>query len=519
MRFVLLSLTLLATICSCDDGATEPPDGSVADARSTDSATLLDAPLADAPLADVPLADVSLADAADASEPGCNAETCPEGVCAGDRCIDTQGRLLAFPTAMGAGAYSTGGRGGDVIHVTNLDDSGEGSLRWALTDESNRDNDRTIVFDVSGIIELSGDLVIGGLGGVTLAGQSAPQGNITITGGKVRFFGVDNVIVRYIKGRSTTNVEGILQSNDGNNIIFDHISASHVEAGEVAIGMTSNGELTLGKTIQHCLFYDSGLGTILADTTPPDDTHNETISILNNVFINVGHRVPGKIGGPSRIDVVNNFAHNWFARLIRIDDWSYTLNHVGNYYSKGGRSVQLAHAAYFNGRGTGRIFESDNYLDPDVGVFEWTDFDRPREDPVPASSFVDVAFAYNNLETLNIVPADSLKTSVLPFVGAYKYIDDNGNVVEERDAIDADAIEKGITEFQGDGSEEVTYTIALEEIPTANNSRPADFYQSNPHIPEAWLARQGIAGDASIHNQVQASGYTLLEEYLNQVDD
>ena len=441
------------------------------------------------------------------------------GVCAGDRCVDTGGRLLAFPTAMGAGAYSTGGRGGEVIHVANLNDSGEGSLRWALTDSSHSDNDRTIVFDVSGIIQLSSNIVIGGSGGITVAGQSAPQGNITITGGKIRFFGVDNLIVRYLKGRSTTNVEGFLQSNDGNDIIFDHISASHVEGAEVAIGMTSNGELTLGKTIQHCLVYDSGLGTILSDTTPPDDTHNETISILNNAFINVGHRVPGKIGGPVRIDVVNNFGHNWFARLIRIDDWSYTLNHVGNYYSKGGRSVQMAHAAYFRGRGTGRIFDNDNYLDPAADVFEWTDFDRPREDPVPASSFVDVAFAYNNPETLNIVSRDSLKTTVLPFVGAYKYIDDDGNVVEERDAIDTAAIDKGVTEFQGDGSEQVTYTITLDEIPTANNSRPADFYQSNPHIPEAWLVRRGVAGDATIHNQVQPSGYTLLEEYLNQVDD
>ncbi|MEM9861981.1 MAG: hypothetical protein AAF938_10220 [Myxococcota bacterium] len=420
---------------------------------------------------------------------------------------------------MGAGAYSPGGRGGDVVHVTNLDDGGEGSLRWALSDDSNRDNDRTIVFDVSGVIQLDSDLQFSGSGGVTVAGQSAPQGNITVTGGKIRFLGVDNVVVRYIKGRSTTNVEGFIQSNDGNNVIFDHLSASHVEAAEVAIGMTSNAEETADKTIQYCLVFDSGLGTILGDTTPPNDTHNETISVINNAFINVGHRIPGKIGGPSRVDVINNFGHNWFARLIRIDDWSYTLNHVGNYYSKGARSIQLAHAASFRSRGTGRIYDGDNYLDPAAEVLPWTDFERPREDPVPASSFVDEPFAYNNPETLNILPSDQLQTRVLPFVGAYKYIDDGGNVVEERDSIDASAIDRGVIESQSDGSPEVTYTIQLSEIPSANNRRPAGFYQSNPHIPEAWLVRRGIAGTATIHNEVQSSGYTLLEEYLNQVDE
>ncbi|WP_282042557.1 T9SS type A sorting domain-containing protein [Winogradskyella flava] len=435
---------------------------------------------------------------------------------------------MAFPSAMGAGAYSTGGRGGTVVHVTNLNDNGVGSLRWALTDPSNRGNSRTIVFDVSGIINLDSDIRLSNNGnqgayahGITIAGQTAPQGNITITGGKIFFIGIDDVVIRYVKFRSTTNVSGCLQSQGGDNVIFDHLTGSHVEAAEVTFSMVSNNAaeegFTTGKTIQNCLIHDSGLGLILGDTSPPNDTHNEEHTIVNNVFVNVGHRIPGKIGGAVRMDIINNVAHNWFARLIRLDDWSYTLNHVGNYYSKGGRGNEKTNLAYYGTR-NGKIYESDIYMDPTANHPEWTDFSQPRTDLLPASSFVSTPFNYNNASTLNIKSSSDLKTEVVPFVGAYKYINDNGAAVEDRDVLDASAINKAITEFNGDTSQDITYSITLGEIPTANNTRPANFYQSNPHIPETYLVSRSIIGDATIHNEVQPSGYTLLEEYLNQVD-
>ena len=433
---------------------------------------------------------------------------------------------LAFPSAMGAGAYSTGGRGGQVVHVTNLNDSGTGSLRWAITDSSNNIGAKTIVFDVSGIIQLNSDIIVsspdvGGSGshGVYLAGQSSPQGNITITGGKIRFLGIDDLVVRYIKGRSTTNTDGVINSNDGNNTIFDHITASHVESGEVAIGITSNAELVTNRTVQNCLVFDSGLGIIAGDTTPPSDSHNEAQSIINNAFVNVGWRAPGKFGSALRLDIINNIVHNWTNRLIRIDDWSYTLNHVGNYYTTGGRGTAQAHTAYFGNR-NGRIYENDNFEDPRFTTRSdwWTDFDQPRTDPLPTLSFVSTPFPYNNLSTLNIKSSSNLKTEVLPFVGCYKYIDDNGVVQEERDNLDASAIQQAITEDQTQGSAQVSYDIILSQIPTQNNVRPVGFYGTNPHIPAIWLRNNGYANTSNIHNQVEPDGYTVLEKYLNQVD-
>ncbi|MBU2930126.1 Ig-like domain-containing protein, partial [Winogradskyella psychrotolerans] len=442
-------------------------------------------------------------------------------------CISAQ-QQLAFPTAMGAGAYSTGGRGGEVVHVTNLNDSGVGSFRWALTDASNKGVSRTIVFDVSGVIELQSNIYAsngpgdegGYADGITIAGQTAPEGGITITGGKIFLIAIDDVVIRYVKFRSTTNVSGCLQSQDANNVIFDHLSGSHVESAEVTFSMVSNNENieASGKTIQNCLIYDSGLGFIIGDTTPPNDSHNEEYTIINNLFVNVGHRSPGKIGGAVRLDIINNTVHNWFARLIRLDDWSYTLNHIGNYYSTGGRSTQLANTAYF-GTNNGAIYDNDNYLDSNFTGYEWTDFSQPRVDPLPESSFVSTAFNFNNSETLNIRTSLDLKTEVLPYVGSYKYINDNGVVIEDRDIIDSSAINKALTEFQGDTSEDVTYDITIPEIPTSYNTRPSSFYQSNPNIPEAYLVNRGIEGSVTIHNQIQPSGYTLLEEYLNGVDN
>lgn len=440
---------------------------------------------------------------------------------------------LAFPTAMGAGAYSTGGRGGKIIHVTKLtDDGSEGTLRWAFTHSSNIDQKKTIVFDVSGVIQLNNDLIVADYSnfanGLTIAGQTAAGGGITITGGKIRMFGVDDIIVRYVKFRSTTNTNGCFASVDGNNVIFDHLSGSHVESNEVTFSVTSSSELTTDKTLQNILVSNSGLGFIIGDTTPPNDTHNEKVTLINNAFVNVGWRAPAKIGSAVIIDVINNTVHNWTSRLIRIDDWSYTMNHVGNYYTVGGRGTSQACAANSQNRGTGRIYEDDNYLDPAFTSrdYLWTQFEQPRTAPLPSSTFVNTPFTYNNVETLNIKASANLRTEVLPFIGAYKYINDNAQAVVERDVIDTSAIEQAVTNDKTQGSNEVSYTISLAEIPTQNNVRPVNFYVSNPHIPEVYLdsraadlAAEGISKtDVDVHNYIMPSGYTLFEEYINIVD-
>ncbi|NRA92615.1 MAG: hypothetical protein HRU26_08005 [Psychroserpens sp.] len=102
---------------------------------------------------------------------------------------------LAFPSAEGFGKNASGGRGGQVIKVTNLNNSGSGSLRAALEVSG----PRTIVFEVGGTINLTSNIYVDH-GDLTIAGQTAPGDGILIRGGMVQFE-ESNVIVRYIRFR------------------------------------------------------------------------------------------------------------------------------------------------------------------------------------------------------------------------------------------------------------------------------------------------------------------------------
>ena len=134
-----------------------------------------------------------------------------------------QDQAPAFPGAEGHGRYVTGGRGGTIVHVTNLNDSGTGSLRAAVSSSN-----RIVVFDVGGIIELKSDLTI--KGNVTILGQTAPAPGITLRYYTVRPNG-DNIIMRFIRVRRGEEVN----VNDGadatwcrgfTGMVLDHCSFS-----------------------------------------------------------------------------------------------------------------------------------------------------------------------------------------------------------------------------------------------------------------------------------------------------
>ena len=138
--------------------------------------------------------------------------------------ITMMGQVPAFPGAEGHGRYVTGGRGGEVRHVTNLNDSGTGSFRAAVNGSAKK----IVVFDVAGVIALQSDLTIGA--NTTIEGQTAPDPGITLRYYTV-LYGGDNVIVRFLRFRRGQEKD----INDGadatwtrhkKNIILDHCSFS-----------------------------------------------------------------------------------------------------------------------------------------------------------------------------------------------------------------------------------------------------------------------------------------------------
>ena len=198
-----------------------------------------------------------------------------------------QEEIPAFPGAEGHGRYITGGRSGEIRHVTNLNDSGAGSLREALKGN----NAKTIVFDVSGYIDLKSQLDI--TSNTTIAGQTAPYPGITLRYYTIYFGKCDNVIVRFLRFRRSQ----VKDVNDGadatwgrrrNQIMLDHCSFSW-SIDEVASFYDNNN-----FTMQWCT-----VGEAQNDAGHGKGNHSyggiwggKLASFHHNLLIHLNNRVP-----------------------------------------------------------------------------------------------------------------------------------------------------------------------------------------------------------------------------------
>ena len=247
-------------------------------------------------------------------------------------------RQLAFPGAMGFGAYAQGGRGGDVYHVTQLQDHGVGSLRDGINSAT---GPRTIVFDVSGTIELSSMLIISNPY-LTIAGQTAPGDGITLRNYPLAVSKTHDVIIRYMRfrpGDAVVNETDALLVYSSHDVMIDHVSASWGVDENVDTSQSNN------VTIQWSVISEG-----LHDSTHSKGPHSSgsihtfgAISLHHNLFIHNNWRNPLVL---QQADLVNNVIYDWGSHAT-IAGWSAPTPDIGptqvnlqnNYYIAGPSTV------------------------------------------------------------------------------------------------------------------------------------------------------------------------------------
>ena len=263
----------------------------------------------------------------------------------GDSAAQEREKVPAFPGAEGAGAFTPGGRGGKVIEVTNLNDSGPGSLRQAVE----AGGPRIVVFRVSGIITLEKSLAITNPF-ITIAGQTAPGDGICIRGHTTEI-NTHDVVLRYLRFRrgNLKDRDDALGGYPVRNIIVDHCSASWGLDENLSLyrymqkmgGGPDKKRPAENLTIQWCI---SSEALDLNNHAFGATWGGRNGSFHHNLFACNTGRNPS-IGWGDHFDFRNNVLFNWRHRTVDGGDASSMVNIVANYY-KPGPAVNPGSARY-----------------------------------------------------------------------------------------------------------------------------------------------------------------------------
>jgi pectate lyase len=322
----------------------------------------------------------------------------------------------AFPGAEGFGRFASGGRGGEMVHVTTLDDSGPGSFRDAVSKPN-----RTVVFDVGGIIRLKSNIAVSS--DLTLAGQTAPGDGIMIYGRSVSFSGQSNVIVRYLRFRE--GIEGdrgkcSVNLSTGSGMIFDHCS---IEWGRWdCLGLTQGSH---DITFQNCIIgegIDPQRFGSLSDTIT-------NITYSHNLWINNQSRNPKAKG---RIQYINNVVYNWgVCGLVGGHSGAnHFLDAIGNYFIAGPNS-----SSRFAGEftATDHVFQKDNFADVDKDG-------QLNGRPVVAADFGSGENAPTMMTNLTVAP--QISATIESAQAAFSNVLAQAGCSLNRDSVDARLIDE-----------------------------------------------------------------------------
>jgi pectate lyase len=413
---------------------------------------------------------------------------------------------LAFPGAEGAGRFATGGRGGQVLFVTNLDDSGPGSLRAAVETKG----PRTILFRVSGTIKLLKPLVLRE-GQVTIAGQSAPGDGITLRDHMLQV-SADDVVVRYIRARlgdeSKTESDAITITK-GRRIILDHVSASwSVDETLSASANYTNAEQgfydvtvqwsIIAESLTHSLHVkgEHGYGSLIRGG------RGSKASFHHNLWANHSARMPrpGNYSGPevdpvgAFFDFRSNVFYNWGRTHSGYNADKATLaryNFVDNAYVAGPQSVKPI--AFDESDTLAKAYFAGNSMNGAIPADPWSLVTGVRSEGYRLAEPVDVAPVARDA-------AASAYERVLKSAGASR----------SRDAVDARVV-AGVRDRTGkqiDSQRDVGGWPELKSLPAPRDS-------DSDGIPDAWERKHGLnPAKADGNADRNRDGYTNLEEWL-----
>jgi len=400
------------------------------------------------------------------------------------------GGPLAFPGAEGYGAYARGGRGGKVLFVTNLNDSGPGSLREAIETKG----PRTVIFRVGGLIETKGLVVREPY--LTIAGQTAPGDGICIKknesdGTALELSGTHDVVIRFLRIRAGNNTGQFrgesFRASDSDNFIVDHCSCSWGNPQTLHTG----GSLDR-YTVQWCIIAEGNNRQRHAFAT---GVGGDRSAWHHNLFAHMEGRVPRWGDITVQCDFRNNVLYDWGSYCGGGD--LRTLNYVNNYLRAGPSSIQRYFIRDPKVALPASVYVNGNFMvgRPDVGRDNWKGLlgERSLQSSAP--------FPAPQVQTQSAAEAFEL---VLRNAGATRL---------RRDSVDArivSNVRNGTGKIINDEREVGGWPAYTSGEPPVDTARDG--------IPDEWKKARGLQlNDPNVANAVNADGYTMLEVYLNSL--
>lgn len=449
-----------------------------------------------------------------------------------DQAFVPTGDALAYPGAIGAGLKVTGGRFGQTYKVTTLNATGAGSLYDALRTPGAK----SIVFDVSGEIDWSS--LPGGMGEIcqddlSIYGQTAPEGGITITGAPFRMGGgwgtgcpnteMRNVKIEYVRFRNTdyANVSnnpranGVMSEGGGSYYIRN---CSFSFNNDQAITFKSNYADAPNKTpsignctIEKCLFSENATNIILG--SPPSSPRWKVgdISVIKNAFVNTMHRTPN-MGGQLQYDVIGNVIFNgkWRLSTVQINN-DIPVNYMYNHITEGANTV-LGPLTNRVQDVSSKIYTAYNYhsvLYPTPQENDWSIW-RAFSNNSELSSSHFVTKPYDFLGDYKPESdAAGYRALVLADVGANMYLSNDGTQNTWLDSYDTERIADA-TNFISRDPDNKVWTL-----PTLPNNTKTGYDTAGDGIPDTWKLANGYDINTNYQGQIDSNtGYSILELYL-----